>query len=123
MDVKVEKKVEVEVSQHDGLSTAAIIVIAIGAYLVVFVLLVLIRKVCLAKDQNFCPSWCSEVLLCTACTNTGCSLVTCASCVDNQCSCCTYPNKRCFMDAVCPSKQWCDQVSTLIDFYCGNELA
>lgn len=105
MEDQTSKKIEVNVEQKTGFPVAGIIVLAVGGYLILFAIILMIRKLCISKDQQFCPSWCAELFMCTG----GCCAgpMPCCSCLEETCNC-QYPNKRCFMDAICPSKQWCD---------------
>lgn len=91
----------------DGLPTGAIVIIAIGGYMIIFAIILLIRKCIINKGGTCCPVWCSEICTCQNCCNNdpntdGCCTSMARTCDGNP------PNKRQCMDSVCPTKEWCD---------------
>ncbi|XP_002162011.3 uncharacterized protein LOC100211777 [Hydra vulgaris] len=87
--------------------TAAIVVLAVGAYIIFFTISLLIRKCIITKGQSFCPTWFNEICTCqTCCVNnsveeTGC-LISFARACDFP-----LPHKQVCMECL-PTKQWCD---------------
>lgn len=90
------------VDEDSSLSTAAIVFIAIGAYIVVFVIAVLIRQCLQARGLTICPEWVNEMFCKTCC----CSCL----CITHLAELCDFnvPSKNSCLDSCCPSKEWCD---------------
>jgi len=85
---------------------AGIVAIAVGGYLFLFAVVLIIRQCLLAKGKDLFPPWLSEWCTCGCCCGTqatGC-LQGCAESLN-----CQYPNRKVILDNICPSKQWCDQ--------------
>lgn len=99
-----EKVQKINIEDNSSFPTAAIVVIAVGGYLLIFIIIMTVRKICLSNGKSFCPSWCSELCLCSSCSGG----VPCQAVLDDVCTCCGYPNKRSVMDKICPTKEWCD---------------
>lgn len=89
--------------ESSNLSTAAIVFIAVGAYMVVFITGVLIRQCLQARGLTLCPEWVNE-LFCQACC---CSCL----CITHLAELCDFnvPTKTSCLDSWCPSKEWCDE--------------
>lgn len=100
-----EPVTKIEVIASKGFPTVAIVVISVGAYLFLFFILILIRKICLSKGYD-CPSWCGEVCVSPA-DNINTDPSKCALLFATHCDC-PYPNKRVCMDTMCPSRDWCN---------------
>lgn len=94
------------VAANDSFPAAAIVAIAIGGYLFVFGIILLIRQCLLAKGVSLLPAWMTECCSCKCgrSDEEGGCLQSCAQTCNFAC-----PNKKSCMDSVCPSKEWCDK--------------
>ncbi|XP_070571874.1 uncharacterized protein [Ptychodera flava] len=91
----------IETTSEQALPTSVIIVIAVGAYLVLVVLILMIRQCLLA--QGFCGE-------CAPCGKEDGSQQCCDCWVATAeaCNCCAYPNMRSCLDSICgPPDQRC----------------
>ncbi|XP_028400401.1 uncharacterized protein LOC114523619 [Dendronephthya gigantea] len=101
------------VDEDDSLPTAGIIFIAIGAYIVIFTLGILIRQCLLARGLSICPEWVHE-MCCTTCACMSCvGIAHCAELCDFN-----VPTKRSCLDCCCPTKERCDEMFCC----CMNQL-
>lgn len=95
----------------DGLPVAAIVMIAIGGYLVLVVIFLIIRQCLKSQGVSICPAWVSEFCCGSCCGNEdgtqGCCPCPCFIALAEMCDCAT-PSKKSCLDSVFPTKQWCD---------------
>lgn len=96
---------------NEGLPTAAIVMIGVGAYFVLIVILLIIRQCLKSQGISICPAWVSEMCCGSCCGGEDdaarCCLCSCFLPMAEMCDCST-PSKKSCLDSVCPTKQWCD---------------
>ncbi|KAM7445603.1 hypothetical protein ABFA07_005869 [Porites harrisoni] len=98
-------------ASDEGLPTAAIVMIGVGAYLVLVMIFLVIRQCLKSQGISICPAWVSEMCCGSCCGGEDdterCCVCSCFLPVAEMCDCST-PSKKSCMDSVCPTKQWCD---------------
>ncbi|XP_031573286.1 keratin-associated protein 9-4-like [Actinia tenebrosa] len=96
--------------EESTLTTGEIVIIAVGAYVAVMIIALLIRQCLKAQGISLCPAWVTEQCCGSCCSAEG-EPSCCAACLVSfaeMCDCST-PTKKSCMDSFCPSKQWCDE--------------
>jgi len=90
------------------LSTPAIVMIAVGGYMTVVIVALIIRQCLKSRGISICPDWLSEWCCCGGYQGERSACAACFVSFAEMCDCQT-PSKKSCMDTICPTRQWCDK--------------